>query len=164
MTFFYRLLARYGVLFSCFVLTLGLLFSFPLAGEAFPLPSSLNGLINLNRLAKESVPYDLALKDHNPIFLEFYASWCTTCQSMASSLDILHQKYGKEIDFVLLNIDDPKWKNTLEEFGVKGVPEIALLSADHQIIERWVGSVPESILESALVDVNDRLQPILQTN
>jgi thiol:disulfide interchange protein len=145
---------RLRMLLTGLVLIGGLLLGSPAQAGPF---SALRGLITLKHLAEQSVPYPLALSHHRPIFLEFYADWCTTCQGMAPSVETLHQKYGDAVDFVLLDIDDPQWENPIDRFRVTGVPQITLLGEDQQILDSWIGSVPHSILDQALAQMSDSL-------
>ncbi|NEP50084.1 MAG: thiol:disulfide interchange protein, partial [Moorea sp. SIO3C2] len=71
--------------------------------------STVAGLALIKTMVKQSVPYDVALSNNKPTLIEFYADWCTTCQSMAPILNKLHQQYGETVNWVMLNIDDPQW-------------------------------------------------------
>ena len=131
------------------IVCLILIFNFSLASNAFALGinnSSLNGLINLKQMAKEATPYQIAVNDNKPIFLEFYADWCTTCQSMAITVNKLHQKYNDQIDFVMINIDDPQWQEQIKEYQVTGIPQFNILDTQHHNIKTFIGKVPRSIL------------------
>ena len=116
------------------------------------LPTSmtpLSGLITLKALAAEAVPYEDAIASTKPIFIEFYADWCTTCQSTASTVEKLHQQYGDQVNFVMLNIDDPQWAKQISDYSASGVPQFTLLANDHQPIDTWVGKVPGAIFTQA---------------
>ena len=105
----------------------------------------LSGLMTLQSMAAESTPYEVALANQKPILIEFYADWCTTCQSMSATVDALHEQYSEQMNFVMLNIDDPQWAQEVANFGASGVPQFTLLNADHQAVETWVGKVPKPI-------------------
>lgn len=112
--------------------------------------SPASGLMTLHHLSQTSVPYDQALSEPKPTLIEFYADWCTTCQSTATTLDALHQDFGTQVNFVMLNIDDPQWRSQIQQFHATGVPQLTLLEGDHSISETWVGKVPKHILEQKL--------------
>jgi len=105
----------------------------------------LSGLITLQSMAAESVPYKAALANQKPTLIEFYADWCTTCQSMSSTVNALHEQYGEQVNFVMLNIDDPQWAAEVADFGASGVPQFTLLDSGHQSVKTWVGKVPKLI-------------------
>lgn len=111
---------------------------------------SLTGLAALQQMAKDSIPYSVALAESQPTFLEFYANWCTTCQSLAPMISQLHQDYGESINFVMVNIDQPEYTNIIQQYQVTGVPQITLLDAAHQVSWSEVGKVPATVLNSLL--------------
>ena len=113
-------------------------------------PSSVAGLATLKAMAQQSVPYDIALNNNKATLLEFYADWCTTCQAMAPTLSKLHQEYGEAIDFVMLNVDDPQWKQPIKIYHVTGVPQFTLLNSDQAVAQTFVGKVPEKAIATAL--------------
>lgn len=105
----------------------------------------LSGLITLKSLAAEAIPYEAALANQKPTFIEFYADWCTTCQSTAGTIAKLHQQYGEQINFVMLDIDNPKWAPQIADYSASGVPQFTLITADQSPVETWVGKVPRPI-------------------
>ncbi|MGC1307061.1 MAG: thioredoxin domain-containing protein [Phormidesmis sp.] len=105
----------------------------------------LRGLITLKAMAAESVPYEVAIANQKPTFIEFYADWCTTCQSMSTTVEKLQQQYGSRINFVMLNIDDPRWTAQIADYRASGVPQFTLLDAEKSPIKTWVGKVPRLI-------------------
>ena len=111
---------------------------------------SITGLATLQQMAQDSVPYTVAVADYKPIFLEFYANWCTTCQSIAPIISQLHQNYGEAVDFVMVNIDDPQYTKILQQYQVTGVPQITILDSYHQVNWSEVGKIPASILNSVV--------------
>lgn len=110
----------------------------------------LSGLMALKTMATESVPYDTAIASDKPTLIEFYADWCTTCQSMATTVSGLHQQYGNQINFVMIDIDQPQWAEQIAAYGASGVPQFTLLDAQHQAVNTWVGKVPKPIFSDTL--------------
>ncbi len=113
---------------------------------ALPSPSPLSGLMALRQLAQESMPYEEAIANQKPTVLEFYADWCSVCQSTAPTLRQLHDVYGADLNFVLLNVDDPHWVEQVQSYQVTGIPQLSLLKADQSLWRTRIGQIPASIL------------------
>ena len=112
-----------------------------------------SGLMTLQSMAAKSVPYEQAIASHQPTFIEFYADWCTTCQGMSATVDRLHHDYGHQVNFVMLNIDDPQWAEPIAQFHASGVPQFTLLNAEQQSVNTWVGKVPTPIFTAAFAEL-----------
>jgi thiol:disulfide interchange protein len=108
--------------------------------------SRVSGLMTLKASAQQAMPYTLAMANGKPTLIEFYADWCTTCQSMASTLNAVHNTFDGELNRVMLNIDDPQWRQQIEQFNVTGVPHLILQTGDGAIADTFVGKVPKSVL------------------
>ena len=116
--------------------------------------STIMGLAKLKTLARQSTPYEVASNAGKPMLLEFYADWCTTCQAMAHQLDDLHDKYESKINLVMLNIDDPQWKQQIQLYRVTGVPQFTILSAQGEVVETLVGRVPSKIFVQIIESID----------
>lgn len=116
--------------------------------------SPVAGLQTLRTMATETVPYDVAVADGQasakPMLLEFYADWCTVCQAIAPTMKTLHQELGDQINFVMIDIDNPEWRDVIAQFHATGVPQITLLQGDGEILDSFVGRVPKSLLAQRL--------------
>ncbi|MEM8505242.1 MAG: thioredoxin domain-containing protein [Cyanobacteria bacterium P01_D01_bin.1] len=108
----------------------------------------LSGLMTLKSMSAKAVPFDIAVTNQKPTLIEFYADWCTTCQSMSGTVDTLHERYGDRVNFVMLDIDDPQWASQVETFGATGVPQFTLLNTQQQPIKTWVGKVPKPVFSN----------------
>ena len=67
---------------------------------------------------------------------------------MAEDLRQIKGEYGDRLNFVMLNVDDPRWASQVSEFGASGVPQFTLLDAAQQPVETWVGKVPKPIFSN----------------
>ena len=110
----------------------------------------LSGLMTLKAMATEATPYTVAIADGKPTIIEFYADWCTTCQSMAPTISALHSQYGTQVNFVMIDIDQPQWAEQIAAYGASGVPQFTLLDSQNQTLDTWVGKVPKPIFTNAL--------------
>jgi thiol-disulfide isomerase/thioredoxin len=107
--------------------------------------------VNLNAIADDSVPLEVALSNNKPTMLEFYANWCTSCQAMASDMAELKQQYGNDINFVMLNVDNSKWLPEILSYRVDGIPHFVFLGKDSNSVGETIGKQPKSVMQSNLV-------------
>ena len=112
--------------------------------------SQLSGLMSLRQLSQVAIPYEQAIANDKPTFIEFYADWCTTCQAMAPAIASIHKQYQDQVNFVMLDIDSPKWSEQIDQYQVNGVPQLTLLNTDHSVLKTHVGSMPHLIISQLL--------------
>jgi len=109
-----------------------------------------SGSSSLVAQAEAATPLDVALSNGKPTLMEFYANWCTSCQTMAPDLDALKQEYGDRINFVMLNVDNDKWLPELLRYRVDGIPHFVFLQGDGSAIASVIGEQPRPILAANL--------------
>jgi thiol-disulfide isomerase/thioredoxin len=119
-------------------------------------PSSLSplaGFMTLKASAQAAMPYTTAMANGKPTLIEFYADWCTTCQALAPTLQSVQDQFGTDLNWVMLNIEDPQWQVQVQAFQVTGVPHLALLEGNGAIADTFIGKVPKSVLTHRLQDL-----------
>ena len=99
---------------------------------------------------KASTPLDVALSNGKPSLTEFYADWCTSCQAMAGDLAEIKQKYGQDVNFVMLNVDNTKWLPEILRYRVDGIPHFVFMNQAGEAIAESIGEQPRPILEADL--------------
>ena len=123
----------------------------------------------LKELGKTSIDPEIAFATNKPIFLEFYAEWCEVCKKMSPGVSQLRKEYGKDIDFVFINVDNPKWEKYIKEMNVNGIPQINLFDNESNLEKTFIGLQDESDIKKSLKnllsrdDVRDIKKPILQS-
>ncbi|MGL5080730.1 MAG: thioredoxin family protein [Microcoleaceae cyanobacterium] len=105
---------------------------------------------SLPELAKRSTPLEVALSNHKPTLMEFYANWCTTCQAMTSDMQTIQQKYTDQLNFVMLNVDNNKWLPEILDYRVDGIPHFVFLNAQAEAVAQTIGEIPRNIMEENL--------------
>jgi thioredoxin len=82
-----------------------------------------------------------------PVVVDFWAEWCLPCQTVAAELQSLAAKYEGTVRFVKVDVE----ANTTiaEEYGIRGVPTIALFEAG-EITRELVGARPRQAIEYEL--------------
>lgn len=116
--------------------------------------SSSLGVAALRQMSTQATPYQTALSNNKPTLIEFYADWCTSCQALAPSISQFHEKYGSQINFVMLNVDEPQIQQQVQQYQVRGVPQFFFIKSDEPsvplhdrtVIKTLVGAVPQPIL------------------
>jgi hypothetical protein len=68
---------------------------------------------------------------------------------MAPIVHGLEAEYFDKINFVYLDIDDPANDNFKQLLGFRYQPQFFLIDSDGNIIQQWVGAVPETDFRTA---------------
>lgn len=69
---------------------------------------------------------------------------------MAPVVHGLEQEWGNKVDFVYLDIDDPRTASFKQALGYRYQPHIFLLDGDGMILRQWIGFVQEGDLREGL--------------
>ena len=104
----------------------------------------------LKSFGELSVDPEIALKNNKPTFLEFYAEWCEVCKEMAPKVSALKNEYEKEINFVFLNVDNPKWDNYIRKYEVNGIPQVNLFDKKGNLISTFIGKQKEVTIRESI--------------
>ncbi|MEN9203509.1 MAG: thioredoxin family protein [Thermostichus sp. DG_1_6_bins_120] len=107
--------------------------------------------VSLEALAQRAVPLEEAQANAKPSLVEFYADWCTTCRSMAPVLANLKDEFAQQVNFVMLNVDNPKWLPELSRYRVNGIPHFLFLDREGTALGSAIGEQPESVLRANLL-------------
>lgn len=102
--------------------------------------------VSLKDITAEALPYEEALSNGKPTVVEFYADWCEVCRELAPDVYKVEQQYKDRVNFVMLNVDNTKWEQELDEFGVEGIPHFAFLDKDGNEEGNVVGRLPKQYL------------------
>jgi thioredoxin 1 len=72
----------------------------------------------------EYAQYTQLIDSSDPVFIDFYAPWCSPCRKMMPFIDSLKVDYHNKIDIVKVNVDASK--KLVKELKISGVPYLAL--------------------------------------
>lgn len=86
----------------------GLAGAAPLAAQA-PAVGSKAPVVSVHDLDSASVDLGQWI-GHRPVFLEFWATWCTSCQALEPAVRAAREAYGAGVEFIGINITvgDPR--------------------------------------------------------
>ena len=108
----------------------------------------------LKSLGEFSTDPVIALNNNKPTFLEFYAEWCEVCKEMAPKVALLKEEYQKDINFVFLNVDNPKWQSYIEKFNVNGIPQVNIIDTKGNLISTLIGKQEEQTIRGSIDNLN----------
>ena len=114
----------------------------------------------LKEFGKTSIDPEIAFTMNKPIFLEFYAEWCEVCKKMSPGVSQLRKEYGKDINFVFINVDNPKWEKYIKEMHVNGIPQINLYDNESHLEKTFIGLQDESDIKKSLKNLLGRNEVI----
>ena len=106
--------------------------------------------LQLRNLSNLSINPEIAFTNGKPTYLEFYAEWCEICKEMAPEVAELKKDFDDKINFVFLNVDNPKWDKFIKEFKVNGIPQINIIDANANLLVTLTGFQEENTIEQSL--------------
>ena len=128
------------ILFSFFLITFILFFK----------NNIFESTLQLKKLGNLSMDPEIAFTNGKPTYLEFYAEWCEICKEMAPEVAELKKDFDDKINFVFLNVDNPKWGKLIKQFKVNGIPQINIIDSNSNLLATFTGSQEENTLQQSL--------------
>jgi thioredoxin 1 len=90
---------------------------------------------------------EIISKSQEPILVDFYADWCSPCQTMNPVLEEVLSDLGGKIKLLKINVD--KQPQLSQQFGVRSIPHYILFKKG-KILWRKGGVITKRDLEKAL--------------
>ncbi len=93
-----------------------------------------------------------------PKVISFHADWCPTCDQLQPSIDKAQSRYGSQVDFISVNIDDEKNKDIMRLYKVRGVPEVVFINPRGKVVSTFMGNEPRQLkigMQKLLDDKSD---------
>ena len=106
--------------------------------------------LQLRNLGNLSMDPEIAFTNGKPTYLEFYAEWCEICKDMAPEVTKLKKDFDNEINFVFLNVDNPKWNKFIKKFEVNGIPQINIIDSNTNLKATFTGLQEEKTLKDSI--------------
>src|SRR5208282_1426397 len=74
-----------------------------------------------------------------PVLVDFWAEWCLPCRMLAPTFERLAEKYGDEVIFAKVNVDE--LPEVAGQYGIRSIPTLLLLR-EGKVVEELVGARP----------------------
>ncbi len=106
--------------------------------------------LQLRNFGNLSVDPEIAFTNGKPTYLEFYAEWCEICKEMAPEVTELKKDFEDKVNFVFLNVDNPKWDKFIKQFKVNGIPQINMIDSNLNLQATLTGLQEEKTLKDII--------------
>lgn len=87
------------------------------------------------------------LRSDKPVLVDFYATWCMPCKTLAPVMDAIAREYEGQAKVVKVDID--KSKELVGQYGVRVVPTVVLFHQGKQV-QKWTGAKEAGVYRQAL--------------
>ena len=104
----------------------------------------------LKNFGKITMDPEIAFTNKKPTFLEYYAEWCEVCKEMAPEINQIRKEFSDDINFVFLNVDNPRWDKYIKKYNVNGIPQLNLFDSDSNLKSTFIGLQKESLINESL--------------
>ena len=98
----------------------------------------------------ETTPNEWKYLGDKPAIIDFYASWCGPCRSIAPVLEELAQEYKGQI--VIYKVDTEQEQELAAAFGIRSIPSLLFVPMDGQP-QMAQGAMPKDAFVQAINDV-----------
>lgn len=98
-------------------------------------------------LTKET--FDETIRDHDTVFVDFWAEWCGPCRSFAPTFEAASNQHE---DIVFAKVDTEDQPELAQMFGIRSIPTL-MVFRDQIILYAQPGALPGNLLDDLIGQV-----------
>ncbi|MDR2912251.1 MAG: thioredoxin [Alistipes sp.] len=95
----------------------------------------------------ETNPTEWNYLGDRPAIIDFYASWCGPCKTIAPILEELAEEYGDQI--VIYKVDTEREQELAAVFGIRSIPSLLFVPMEGKP-QMAMGAMPKSAFREAI--------------
>jgi thioredoxin 1 len=90
---------------------------------------------------------DEVLNSDQPVLVDFWATWCGPCRTIAPTIEKIAADYDGRAKVVKLDVDNNP--QTAMKYGIRSIPSLLFFKGGRPV-DQMVGVVPERVLAEKL--------------
>ena len=90
---------------------------------------------------------DEVLNSDQPVLVDFWATWCGPCRTIAPTIEKIAADYDGRAKVVKLDVDNNP--QTAMKYGIRSIPSLLFFKGGRPV-DQMVGVVPERVLADKL--------------
>ena len=87
------------------------------------------------------------LQAEQPVLVDFWASWCGPCRTMAPIIDELATEHKEKIKVGKLNVDENS--ETAQKYEIRSIPTLVIFEKD-EVKKQLIGAMPKEKLSAEI--------------
>ena len=87
------------------------------------------------------------LKSQAPVLVDFWASWCTGCKQISSSVSQMADDYKGSLKVAKVNVEDNP--GIPRRYGVNGLPTVLVFN-NGKMVKKWVGNISQDKIKKEI--------------
>ena len=90
------------------------------------------------------------INDKKPTLVDFYATWCGPCKTIAPILEELKDEYGDKLEIYKVNTEEQRELSSV--FGIQSIPSLLFIPKEGQP-QMAMGALPKETFKQAISEV-----------
>lgn len=113
------------------------------------IPTRIKRFADMATVALTKETFDETIRDHDTVFVDFWAEWCGPCRSFAPTFEAASNQHE---DIVFAKVDTEDQPELAQMFGIRSIPTL-MVFRDQIILYAQPGALPGNLLDDLIGQV-----------